>query len=173
MAQKGWAQLRLNKLMPLVSLISLYCPPRLTPLCSFRTAEPLWAKTPEPDIWTNFTPYLWCGQNTHNRPEPAAAWPGGGGPIVAFLWTGMNTDNGPVCMYACVCVWRHSLMPSQYTIVLWTSTVIYVKILSLPSSLFSNAFVVLVSFSPRWILLVPFPLLHYSNVTGLSFPLVF
>lgn len=50
-----------------------------------------------------------------------------------------------VCM--CVCVWSHSLMPSQYTIVLWTSTVIYVKILSLPSSLFSNAFVVLLFLS--------------------------
>lgn len=118
---------------------------------------------PRADIWTNFTPYLWCGQNTHNRSEPDAARPRGGTPIVAFLWTGLNNHNSPVCVcvhiYMCVlaCVWSCSLMPSQCSIVPWTATVIYVKILSLPSShpsLFSVAFVALPFLSPVWIPLI-------------------
>ncbi len=60
-----------------------------------------------------------------------------------------------MCVLACV--WTHSLMLSQYSIVLWSATVIYVKIPSLPSSrpfLFSVAFVALAFLSPVWIPLI-------------------
>lgn len=60
-----------------------------------------------------------------------------------------------MCVLACV--WIHSLMPSQCSIVPWTATVIYVKILSFPSShpfLFSVAFVALPFLSPVWIPLI-------------------
>jgi len=62
---------------------------------------------------------------------------GGGAAIDAFLWTGLNNHNSPVCVHiytcvcVCVCVWKRSLMHSQCSIVPWTATVIYVKILSL------------------------------------------
>lgn len=57
-------------------------------------------------------------------------WPDREGPIVA-----LPTKAQWACVHVCVCVWGgYSLMPSQYAIVLQTSTVIYVKILSLLSS---------------------------------------
>lgn len=91
-------------------------------------------QTLETDILTNFTPYLWCGQNTHNHSEPNVARPVGGISIVASPSTGLNNNKSSVCVYIYTCVWNHALMPSQCSIVLWTTTVIYVKILSFPSS---------------------------------------
>lgn len=91
---------------------------------------------------------------THNRSEPAVTWPGG------TYCCSSHKSPMSMCAYMCMCLGGYTLMPSQYAIVLQTSTVIYVKILSL----FSSYPWLLLFLAPSWSPLTPSPPITSGSV---------